>query len=327
MSQAGETGAVIAVFAAKSKFQMTSNSHRFGLVLFFSLVAGLFSPSVLSWADDSDGSPQWCTKAKTKVEKLICEGGQLEYDQELGAYYETLLKMVEPSAKSDLVQSQKQWIAEREQCGATAKKAEDLFNCVRTKIQQRSDLLRKDIAERNIEKRVLEFNKFKLRTFKNTAFEFQYPSSWHLEKAEDGRISLKSQREEMILGFEKTAIFHGFETTVTSSKQCTYSEGDMPEDEIRRNFYVGKKQIGGREFENFGRGWLPSGHDEHYYAFFNRRCFAIDVSDNSAAPSNCNRLTDGKDMGNCIIVELEAKDLMAYSEGVFRTLRFLSDQK
>jgi uncharacterized protein len=81
---------------------MTSNSHRFGLVLFFSLVAGLFSGSVLSWADDSDGLPRWCLKAKTKVEKLICEeDGQVsEDDQALGVYYETLLKMIEPSAKS-----------------------------------------------------------------------------------------------------------------------------------------------------------------------------------------------------------------------------------
>src|SRR6266852_6030398 len=84
---------------------------------------GLSSLSVLSRADDSDGSPRWCTKAKTKVEKLICEDGQLgEYDQELGSYNETLLKMVEPSTKSDLVQSQKRWIVEREQCGATKKK-------------------------------------------------------------------------------------------------------------------------------------------------------------------------------------------------------------
>jgi uncharacterized protein len=298
---------------------MTSNSHRFGLVLFFSLVAAPFSLSVLSRADDSDGSPQWCTKAKTKVEKLICEDGQLgEYDQELGSYYETLRKIDEPNTKSDLVQSQKRWIAEREQCGATPKKGEDLVSCVSTKIHQRSDLLRKDIAERNIEKRVSEFNKFKLKTFKDTAFELQYPSSWHLETTKDGRISLKSEREEMILGFEKT---------VTSSKQCTYSEGDASEDEIRRNFYARKKQIGGREFENFNRGWIPSGEDRHYYAFFSGRCFTIDVSDNSDAPSNCNRIDDGKARANCEIAELEAKALMAYSEGVIRTLRFVSDQK
>jgi len=96
-----------------------SSKMATGLVLFSSL-AGLFAFSVLSWAHDSDGPPQWCIKAKTKVEKLICEGGQLgESDQELGVYYENLIKMVEPSAKSDLVQSQKKWIAEREQCGAS----------------------------------------------------------------------------------------------------------------------------------------------------------------------------------------------------------------
>lgn len=293
---------------------MTSNGHRFGLVLFFSLAAGLFSLSVSSWADDSDDSPQWCTKAKTKVEKLICEeDGQVgEYDQELGVYYESLLRMVEPSARSDLVQSQKRWIAEREQCGATFKKPEelqDLRQCVSDKILQRSDFLLKDIAERQSEKRLSEFSKFDLRTFKNSAFEFQYPSSWHLEKSEDGRMSLKSQPEEMILGFEETA---------SSSQQCTYSEG--------REFYSGKKQIGGLEFENFSRGWIPSGHDEHYYAFFNGRCFAIDISDNSNAPSNCNRL-DGKNKGDCVIAEFEAKDLMAYSVAVMRTLRFLSNQK
>jgi uncharacterized protein len=285
-----------------------------GLVLFFSLVVGLFSLSVLSWADDSDGSPRWCTKAKTKVERLICEGGQLgEYDQELGAYYETLLKMVEPSTKSDLVQSQKRWIAEREQCGAAAKKAADLVSCVDTRIHQRSDLLRKNIQERNIETRWSEFNKFKLRTYKDTAFEFQYPSSWRLGTTNDGRISLKSQPEEMTLGFEKTG---------TSSKQCTYSEGGLSEDEIRRWFYEGKKQIGGQEFNSFRRNWLPSGEDRHYYGFFNGRCFAIHVSDNSQAASNCERIDDGKSRANCEIAELEAKDLMAYSDGVIRTLRF-----
>jgi len=276
--------------------------------------SSLSSLSALSRADYSDGSPQWCKKAKTKVEKLICEDGQMgEYDQELGSYYEALLKMVEPSTKSDLMRSQKRWIAEREQCGAIAKKEEDLASCVYTEINQRSDLLLKDIAERNIEKRVSEFNKFELRTFKDTAFEFQYPNSWHLETTEDGRISLKSEREDMILGFEKN---------VTSSKQCILSETNMPEDEIRRNFYAGKKQIGGREFENFNRGWIPSGEDRHYYGFFNGHCFAIDVSDNSDAPGNCHRIDIGIGQAKCIIAALEAKDLMAYSEGVFRTLRF-----
>ncbi|MGH9494637.1 MAG: hypothetical protein ACRD3B_06535, partial [Candidatus Sulfotelmatobacter sp.] len=66
---------------------MTSRAAT-GLVLFISLVAGLLSLSVISWADDSDGSPRWCTQAKTKVEKLICENGQLgDYDRELTAYY------------------------------------------------------------------------------------------------------------------------------------------------------------------------------------------------------------------------------------------------
>lgn len=294
----------------------TFNSHRFGLVLFFPLVAGLFSLSVLSWSDDSDGSPQWCLKAKTKVEKLICEeGGQVgEDDRALAVYYETLLKMVEPSAKSDLIQFQKRWIAEREQCSATARNPEELVNCVHTKIQQRSDLLLKDIATRNIKKRLSEFNKFKLRTFNDTAYKFQYPRSWHFETTDDGRISLKSEGEEMILGFDKT---------VTSSKQCTYSEGDISEDEVRRNFYGGKKQIGDREFEKFNRGWIPSGEDEHYYGFFKGRCFAIDVSDNGDRPSRCYNLP-GEARGMCIVARLEAKDLMAYSDAVIRTLRFLS---
>jgi uncharacterized protein YecT (DUF1311 family) len=313
---------------------MASNAHRFGLVLFFSLAAGLFSLSVLSWADDADDSPQWCTRAKTKVEKLICgEYGQGQvgaYDQELGVYYESLLKMVEPSAKSDLVQSQKKWIAERERCAAAFKKAEDLQDlrqCVVGEIYQRSDFLQKGIAERQNEKRWSEFNKFGLRTFKNTAFEFQYPNSWHLEKAEDGRISLKSQGDEMILGFEKTAIFHGFETTVTSSKQCTYTEGDDPEDETRRNFYEGKKEIGGREFEHFRRGYVPSGREQHYYAFFNGRCFAIDVTDNSDGGRHCGLMDVGKDSANCEIAVLEEKDLMAYSDAVMRTVHFLSKRE
>lgn len=297
---------------------MASDSHRFGLVLFFSLVMGLLSLSVLSRANDSDGSPQWCLKAKTKVEKLICEDEQAcESDRELSVYYATLLKMVEPSTKSDLVQSQKRWIAEREQCSSTAKRPEDLVICVSTKIQERSDLLRKDIAERNNEKRLSEFDQFELRTFKGAAFEFEYPRSWQMT-TEDSRISLKSQGEEMSLGFEKT---------VTSSKQCTYSEGDLSEDEIRSDFYAGKKQIGGREFENFSRNWIPSGHDEHYYGFFNSRCFTIHVSDNSGAASNCYRLDIGEVRANCLIAELEAKDLMAYSDAVIRTLRFSSDQE
>jgi len=191
-----------------------------GSVLFFSLIAGLFSLSVLSWADDSDGSPQWCANAKTKVEKLICEDGELlQFDQELGAYYETLLSMVGPSTKSKLVQSQKKWIAGRERCGATAKTTEDLVSCVDAKIHQRRDLLRKDVQERNIEERLSEFAKFKLKTFKGTGFEFRYPSSWDLETTEDGRISLKSKPEEMSLGFDKT---------VTSSKKCPTRRKEPP---------------------------------------------------------------------------------------------------
>jgi len=296
---------------------MISASYRFGLVLFCPLVAGLFSHPVLSRADDSDDAPRWCINAKTKVEKLICE--QLgPHDQELGVYYETLLKMVEPRAKSDLVRSQKRWIAERGQCGAIAKTPEELGDCVSTKIHQRSDLLQKDIAEMNSEKRLSEFNKFDLKTFKDTAFEFQYPSSWHLETTEDGRISLKNEAEDMILGFEKA---------VTSAQQCTYSEEHTSEDQIRRDFYVGKVQIGGREFERFDRGWLPSGHDEHYYRFFDGHCFVVDVSDNSTAPSNCSHYGAGSSEAICVIAELEAKDLMAYSDAVIRTVSFLSDKK
>jgi len=296
---------------------MTSKKTT-GLILFYSAVAALFPLSVLSWADHLDGSPHWCEKAKTKVEKLICGAGQLgEFDRELAAYYEALLKMVAPGARSDLVQSQKKWIAEREQCGAAAKNAEDLVSCVDTKIHQRSDLLRKDLQERNVEKRLSEFSKFKLKTFKNAAFGFQYPGSWQLETTQDGEVSLKSEPEEMILGFERS---------VTSSNKCTYSEEGLSEDEIRSFFYKGKKRIGGQEFNTFYRGWLPSGEDRHYYGFFNGRCFAIHVSDNSQAAGNCGRIDDGEEGANCEIAELKAKDLMAYSEGVIRTLRFLNGQ-
>jgi uncharacterized protein len=297
---------------------MTSRAAT-GLVLFISLVAGLLSLSVLSWADDSDDSPQWCTQAKTKVEKLICENGQLgDYDRELTAYYEALLKTVEPSAQSDLVQSQKKWIAEREQCGSTAKTAEELVSCVDTRIHQRFDLIRKRMQETVAEKRLSEFAKFKLKTFKDTAFEFQYPSSWPLETTEDGRISLKSELEQMVLGFEKT---------VTSPKKCTYEEEGTSEDEIRTFFYEGKMQIGGQEFNSFHRSWIPSGEARHYYGFFNGRCFSIHVSDNSYSPRKCGSLDDVNKRADCEIAELEAKDLMAYSDGVIRTLRFLHDQK
>jgi uncharacterized protein len=289
------------------------------------LVSALIAPAAAqqrSLADDPVSPPQWCTKAKTKVEKLICEGGQLgEFDQELAVYYENLLKMVEPSAKPDLVQSQKKWIAEREQCAATAKETEDLVSCVETMIQQRTGLLAKDIQEKNIERRLSEFAKFKLKTFKNTAFEFQYPSSWHLETAADGRISLTSEHEdeEMTLGFEKT---------LTSSKNCTYSEEGLSLPESRGSFYEGKKQIGGQEFDSFDRGWIPSGEDRHYYGFFNGRCFAIHVSDNSQARSSrCWAVDDARGRASCGIGELEIKDLMAYSEGVIRTVRFVDDQK
>jgi uncharacterized protein len=289
-----------------------------GLVLLFSLVACSFSFSVLCGAGDSDGPPPWCTKAKTKVERLICEGGQLgEFDKELGMYYENLLSIDEPNAKSELVQSQKKWIAEREQCASTANETEDLVSCVDAQIHQRSDFLRKEIQERNIEKRLSEFAKFKLKTFKDAAFEFQYPNSWHLETTVGGRISLKSGSEEIILGFAKT---------LTSPKQCTYSEQGSSEDEIRRSFYEGKRQIGGQEFSSFHRSWLPSGEERHYYAFFNGRCFAIDVSDNSEAQSNCGRIDDGKERARCKIAELEVKDLMTYSNGIIKTLRFSSDQ-
>jgi uncharacterized protein len=165
------------------------------LVLFISFVAGLLSLSAVSWADDSDGSPQWCTQAKTKVEILICENGQLgDYDRELTAYYEALLKTLDPSVQSDLVQSQKKWIAQREQCGSTAKAAEELVICVGTRIRERIDLIRKRIQETAAEKRLSEFANFDLRTFKAPAFEFQYPSSWHLKTRADSGISLKTSR-------------------------------------------------------------------------------------------------------------------------------------
>jgi uncharacterized protein len=129
------------------KIAMRQSRAARGLVLFISLLAGLLSLSDLSWADDSDGSPQWCRQAKTKVEKLICQNGLGDYDRELTEFYEALLKAVEPSAQSDLVQSQKKWVAEREQCGSTAKTAEELVSCVGTRIHQRFDLIRKRMQE------------------------------------------------------------------------------------------------------------------------------------------------------------------------------------
>jgi len=284
---------------------MTSKAAT-GLVLFISFLAGLCSFSALSLADDSNGSPQWCAKAKTTVEKLICDGQLSELDRELGAFYETLVNTVEPSAKFDLVQSQKKWIAERERCSATAKNAAELADCVSTKIRQRLDFIRKRLQETVAEKRSLEFAKFQLNTYKEPGFEFQYPGSWHLEKTEDGGISLKSDPEEMFLGFEKI---------VTDPKKCTYEEEGLSEEEVRRFFYEGKMRIGGQEFDIFYRSWIPSGKDRHYYGFFNGRCFSIHVSDNSRAASNCGRIDDGEERANCEIAELEAKDLMAYSGG------------
>jgi uncharacterized protein YecT (DUF1311 family) len=295
---------------------MTSKAVT-GLVL-VSLTAGLGSLSVLSWADDANGSPQWCAKAKTKVEKLICDGQLVELDREMGAFYEALVKMTEPSAKSGLRQSQKKWIAERERCGSTAKNAEELGDCVYTKIRQRLDFIRKRLQETVAEKRSLEFAEFQLKTYKEAGFEFQYPDSWQLGMTEDGGIRLKSDPEEMFLGFEKT---------VTDPKKCTYEEEGLSEYEVRRSFYQGKRQIGGQEFDIFHRSWIPSGKERHYYGFFNGRCFSIHVSDNSQAASNCGRIDDGQERANCEIAELEAKDLMAYSEGVLRTLRFLHDGK
>jgi uncharacterized protein YecT (DUF1311 family) len=290
-----------------------------GLVLFISLVAGVLSLSVLSWADDSNGSPQRCTKAKTKVEKLICENGQLRnYDRELTAFYVALLKAVEPSAKPDLVQSEKKWIAEREQCGITAKTVEELVICVFNKIHHRIDRIRKRIQETAAEKRLSEFAEFKLKTFKGRTFEFQFPSSWLLGKMEDGGISLKSEPQEMTLGIDKT---------VTSRKECTYKEPGTSEDDIRKFFYTGKVQIRGQEFATFHRIWIPSGEARIYYGFFNGHCFTIGVSDNSYSLRKCGNIDDGKDRADCEIAELEARDLMAYAGGVIRTIRFLHDQK
>ena len=132
------------------KIAMRHSGAATGLVLFISLVVGLLSLSVLTWADNS---PRWCTRAKTKVEKLICENEQLgDYDGELTAFYGGLLKAVEPSTQSDLVQSQKKWIAERDRCSATARNAEELVHCVETKIGQRLDFLRKCLQEKIAEK-------------------------------------------------------------------------------------------------------------------------------------------------------------------------------
>lgn len=286
-----------------------------GLVLFIFSVAGLLWLSVLSWADDSDGSPQWCSKAKTKVEKLICENERLgDYDRELAAYYEAVLKKVQRSAQFDLVQSQKKWIGERERCAATARKAEELVQCVVTKIDQRLDSLRKRLQKTITEERALEFAKFQLKTYKGAGFEFQYPGSWDLEIAEDGRINLKNDPEEkMSLGFEKT---------VSDRKECTYEEEGLSEDEVRKFFYHGKMRIGGQEFDVFYRSWIPSGYERHYYGLFSGRCFSIHVGDESYSSRKCGSIDERKARGDCEIAELEAKDLIAYSVGVLRTLRF-----
>jgi len=286
-----------------------------GLVLFIPFVAGLLSLPVRSWADDSDGSPQWCTKAKTKVEKLICENEQLgDYDRELAAYYEAVLNEVQPRVQSDLVQSQNKWIAERERCTATARNAEELVQCVDTKIDQRLKSLRKRLQETIAEKRALEFAKFQLKTYKDAGFEFQYPGSWHLEMAEDGRINLKNDPEEgMSLGYEKT---------VSDPKKCTYEEEGLSEDKVRKFFYQGKARIGGQEFDVFYRNWIPSGYERHYYGFFSGRCFSIHIGDESYSSRKCGSIDEGKARADCEIAELEAKDLMAYSVGILRTLRF-----
>ena len=123
---------------------------------------------------------------------------------------------------------------------------------------------------------------------------------------------------DMVLGFEKT---------VTSPKKCTYEEQGLSEDEILRFFYTGKIQIGGQEFNAFHRSWIPSGDARIYYGFFNGRCFTISVSDDSHSTRKCGSIDDGKDRADCEIAELKAKDLMAYSDGVIRTIRFLHDQK
>jgi hypothetical protein len=197
----------------------------------------------------------------------------------------------------------KKWIAERERCSATARNAEELVDCVDTKIRQRLDFIRKRLQKTVAEKRALEFAKFQLKTYKDTGFEFQYPDSWHLEMTEDGGIRLKSDPEEMFLGFDKT---------VTDPKKYTYKEEGLSEDQVRSFFYEGKRPIGGQEFDIFYRSWIPSGKDRHYYGFFNGRCFSIHVSDNSRAASNCGRIEDGEERANCKIAELEAKDLMGY---------------
>jgi hypothetical protein len=119
----------------------------------------------------------------------------------------------------------------------------------------------------------------------------------------------------------------GFEKTVTSPKKCTYEEQGLSEDEIRRFFFTGKTQIGGQEFDTFHRTWIPSGEARIYYGFFNGHCFSIGVSDKSYSLRQCGNICDGKDRADCEIAELEAKDLMAYSDGVIRTIRFLHDQK
>lgn len=254
------------------------------------------------------------------METLICENGQLgDQDRELTAYYEALVKAVDPSAQSDLVQSQKKWVAERERCAATAGNAEELVQCVATKIDQRLDFLRKRLQETIAEKRALEFAKFQLKTYEDAGFEFQYPGSWDLEMAEDGRINLKNDPEEgMSLGFEKT---------VSDPKKCTYEEEGLSEDKARKFFYQGKMRIGGQEFDVFYRSWIPSGYERHYYGFFSGRCFSIHVGDESHSSRKCGNIDDGKDRADCEVAELQAKDLMAYSDGIIRTIRFLHNQR
>lgn len=256
----------------------------------------------------------WCAKAKTNVEHAICDGGQLlAFDETLSVYYRELLRISEPQAKTELVDSQRGWIAERERCAQSTKTDEKLVECVDKKIQKRTGELTERIGRVLAEKRWQEFQGFKRKTYRAERFEFQYPADWKLKVQPDGRIQLRDERETMLIGVSKT---------VKSARGCVYSEPDTSEEEIRRSFYSGKRTIGGQEFERFDRGWIPSGEERHFFKYRDGGCFEIDVSDNSEAAGNCGRLDDGAERADCEIAKMDAKDLMAYSDGVIRTFRF-----
>jgi uncharacterized protein len=297
---------------------------RFVFIIFLGI--GAFALDARAYNDD--GIPSWCSKAKSSLEKAICQvDSKDEYEQETVAAYDNslstlfraLLNMKSGKEKDAALASEKTWQEKREQCAQYIKSKIDFKNCIVPRYQQRIAEVWKQIEISVFNLRRSEFSKFKLISYKNPnyGFEFKYPADWILKDNTHGLVTLRMKGEDDTNG--KMAL--GVETAATSRKDCTYHDKDLSKDQIRQ-LYQGTSSIDDQDFEKFEHGFI-GGTESHYFKFFNSHCYTISISDERY--NACTRGVDypGSAFYDCKLKNLvPIKDISSYADFVLATIRF-----